>query len=63
MTSEELAISIIQATGGDIKRAKEAASVIDAWEAARHTCNHKHYSFDQHGRRCTCGELMVDFGD
>lgn len=21
-------------------------------------CFHNHYSFDQHGRRCTCGKLM-----
>lgn len=27
------------------------------------TCDHKHYRYEKHGRRCTCGELMVDFGD
>lgn len=27
------------------------------------SCDHRHYKFDVHGRRCTCGELMVDFGD
>lgn len=26
-------------------------------------CDHRHFKFDLHGRRCTCGELMVDFGD
>jgi hypothetical protein len=31
MTSEELALSIIHASGGDSTRAREAASVIDAW--------------------------------
>lgn len=27
------------------------------------TCNHGHYSFERHGRRCSCGAWMVDFGD
>jgi len=26
-------------------------------------CNHSHYSFDKHGRVCTCGVFMADFGD
>jgi hypothetical protein len=26
-------------------------------------CNHMHWTFQQHGRRCTCGVSMVDFGD
>lgn len=27
------------------------------------SCDHKHYSFEKHGRHCTCGTIMVDFGD
>jgi hypothetical protein len=27
------------------------------------TCNHSHYNFKTHGRVCTCGTTMVDFGD
>lgn len=26
-------------------------------------CDHKHYSYSQHGRRCTCNAMMVDPGD
>jgi hypothetical protein len=26
-------------------------------------CDHKHYKYEKHGRRCTCGTLMVDPGD
>lgn len=27
------------------------------------TCRHEHYDFEKHGRRCTCGTWMADFGD
>ena len=27
------------------------------------TCDHKHWTFEKHGRRCSCGAWMVDFGD
>jgi hypothetical protein len=27
------------------------------------SCDHKHYDFKKHGRYCTCGSIMVDFGD
>jgi hypothetical protein len=26
-------------------------------------CDHKHYSFAKHGRVCTCGAMMKDWGD
>jgi len=26
-------------------------------------CTHTHWNFKQHGRMCTCGTLMLDFGD
>ena len=26
-------------------------------------CKHEHYDLAKHGRRCTCGAWMVDFGD
>jgi hypothetical protein len=67
MTSHELAISIIMASGGDIKRAAEAASIIDAWkseQATQLTCDHADWSFEKHGRCCfKCGAFVVDFGD
>ena len=36
--------------------------------AAGHTtedtgCNHLHWNFDKHGRYCTCGTCICDFGD
>ena len=27
------------------------------------SCDHSHWSFAKHGRRCTCGALMEDWGD
>lgn len=27
------------------------------------TCDHRHYDFKKRGRNCTCGTIMVDFGD
>lgn len=35
--------------------------VVDPFQA--HPCDHRHYEFAKHGRRCTCGALMLDFGD
>jgi len=32
-------------------------------EPGSKTCDHKHYSFEKHGRYCTCGTIMCDFGD
>ena len=26
-------------------------------------CDHRHYRFELHGRVCTCGAWMVDYGD
>lgn len=26
-------------------------------------CDHKHYSFEKHGRYCMCGTIMCDPGD
>lgn len=27
------------------------------------SCDHAHYKFKEHGRYCTCGTIIVDFGD
>lgn len=32
-------------------------------EAENRLCNHSHYDFKKHGRFCTCGTVMCDFGD
>lgn len=32
-------------------------------QAENRLCDHKHYRFEQHGRICTCGTMMCDFGD
>jgi hypothetical protein len=32
-------------------------------EASGDECNHQHWTFKQHGRMCTCGAVMQDFGD
>lgn len=36
------------------------------WQApspVRTACDHNHYDFSKHGRRCTCGAVMSDAGD
>jgi len=63
MTSEQIALSIIHATGGDPKRVKEAAAVIEGWKSQAE-CDHAGWSFSQHGRCCFgCSQFMVDWGD
>lgn len=27
------------------------------------SCDHRHYEFKKHGRYCTFGTIMADFGD
>jgi hypothetical protein len=66
--SEALAREIILAVGGDLKRVKETAAVIDNFTAERaakrETCRHEGWSFEKHGRCCfECGTFVVDFGD
>jgi hypothetical protein len=46
----------------------ERVAVDKKFVAAGHTpeditCNHLHYRFKEHGRYCTCGTAMCDFGD
>lgn len=31
--------------------------------AGESACDHKHWNFREHGRVCTCGKFMADFGD
>lgn len=35
--------------------------VVDPFQV--HACDHRHYDYTKHGRRCTCGALITDFGD
>ena len=42
-----------------------AAGMIRQWveELEEARCDHAHWSFEKHGRICTCGKLMWDAGD
>lgn len=46
----------------DMNRAEheQTASLIGSEKAP---CDHSQWSFKTHGRICSCGTLMVDFGD
>lgn len=48
----------------NIPRLATAVQRYQKWcRIGRRACDHKHWSMDKHGRRCTCGLLMFDPGD
>ena len=37
--------------------------VAEGWTFPSKPCDHKHWSFKTHGRACSCGVYVMDFGD
>jgi hypothetical protein len=53
---------------GQVRYRAHAEETEKKFRAAGHKpenkdCDHQHWKFDVHGRYCTCGTVMVDFGD
>lgn len=45
------------------ERSRCASSPLRASITSREDCDHAHWSFATHGRICSCGAMMLDFGD
>ncbi len=41
----------------------EAPTITKTLGDIERSCTHAHYNWEQHGRRCTCGAVMVDWDD
>jgi len=51
------------ATGAKAAIWDDSKKIWKAKELQPGVCTHSHWSFDKHGRICTCGTMIVDFGD
>lgn len=47
----------------EMRRMRAVLKVLLERQAAETPCTHVHWKFEDHGRRCSCGTLMLDPGD